>query len=464
MDIVTYALCKKLAAAAATGISNIKVEGQTLYITMSDGTTLEMIFPTPEDGVSIVGVSINEKNHLICHLDNGEDIDAGEIKTIQGPKGEKGDPFTYNDFTEEQLEALKGKDGKDGVDGKDGAPGKDGIDGKDGKDGAPGKDGQDGKDGEPGKDGYTPVKGVDYFTESDIQEIISIINAEDGILKDYLKITDAEKEYLKVSDAYTREEIDEKLKDLNIDIDLSDYYTKQQIDEKGFLTEHQSLEGLATEEWVKEEIAKVQIPDADLSGYLKEADAERIYAKKDEIPDVSGFLTEEEADKKYLTEHQDLSDYAKKDQIPSVEGLVSEETLDEKLKDYAKTTDIPDLEGYAKEEDIPDVSKFITEEQADEKYLQEHQSLEDYYNKEQVDKLLEDIDIGDVDLSDYYNKEQIDEMLSKIEAGELVVDYATDEDIDKLFQDDDGTIYPDVKQLEFATDEDIDNLFKEEDE
>lgn len=34
--------------------------------------------------------------------------------------GEKGDPFTYEDFTEEQLADLKGKDGKDGVDGKDG--------------------------------------------------------------------------------------------------------------------------------------------------------------------------------------------------------------------------------------------------------------------------------------------------------------------------------------------------------
>lgn len=30
-------------------------------------------------------------------------------------KGEKGDPFTYDDFTAEQLEALKGKDGKDGT-------------------------------------------------------------------------------------------------------------------------------------------------------------------------------------------------------------------------------------------------------------------------------------------------------------------------------------------------------------
>jgi hypothetical protein len=29
-----------------------------------------------------------------------------------------------------------------------------------------------GKDGNPGENGYTPVKGVDYFTEADIQNII----------------------------------------------------------------------------------------------------------------------------------------------------------------------------------------------------------------------------------------------------------------------------------------------------
>lgn len=47
--------------------------------------------------------------------------------TIPGPQGE---PFTYEDFTEEQLEALRGpagKDGEDGEPGKDGAPGEKGT-------------------------------------------------------------------------------------------------------------------------------------------------------------------------------------------------------------------------------------------------------------------------------------------------------------------------------------------------
>lgn len=54
-----------------------------------------------------------------------------KIELTPGPQGEPGKDFTYEDFTEEQLAALKGKDG------------------------------------EPGKDGYTPVKGVDYFDGQD---------------------------------------------------------------------------------------------------------------------------------------------------------------------------------------------------------------------------------------------------------------------------------------------------------
>lgn len=46
------------------------------------------------------------------------------LKGLQGPQGEpgpKGDPFTYADFTAEQLQALKGPKGDKGEDGRDGA-------------------------------------------------------------------------------------------------------------------------------------------------------------------------------------------------------------------------------------------------------------------------------------------------------------------------------------------------------
>ena len=121
---------------------------------------------------------------------------------------------------EEWLASLKGEPGAPGKDGEPGAPGKDGepgapgkdgepgAPGKDGEPGAPGKDGEPGrsayqlavdagfegtleewlaslkgepgapgKDGEPGAPGYTPIRGVDYFTEADKQELINAVLA-----------------------------------------------------------------------------------------------------------------------------------------------------------------------------------------------------------------------------------------------------------------------------------------------
>ena len=88
--------------------------------------------------------------------------ESGEFDGEKGDKGDKGDP------------GEPGSPGKDGADGKDGAPGKDGVDGKDGADGQPGAPGKDGKDGQ---DGYTPVKGIDYYTEADKEEMVDMVMA-----------------------------------------------------------------------------------------------------------------------------------------------------------------------------------------------------------------------------------------------------------------------------------------------
>ena len=66
------------------------------------------------------------------------------IQGIQGEKGDKGDAFTYADFTAEQLAALKGEKGETGAN---------------------------------GANGYTPVKGTDYFTDADKQELVSDVLA-----------------------------------------------------------------------------------------------------------------------------------------------------------------------------------------------------------------------------------------------------------------------------------------------
>lgn len=88
-----------------------------------------------------------EHYHIVDDTWYYDDFNTGiPSRGIQGPEGKigpKGDPFTFDDLTPEQIVLLTGADGldgKDGIDGKDGLDGKDGIDGKDGKDGVNGKD------------------------------------------------------------------------------------------------------------------------------------------------------------------------------------------------------------------------------------------------------------------------------------------------------------------------------------
>ncbi|MEE3484609.1 MAG: hypothetical protein VZQ98_09850 [Bacteroidales bacterium] len=84
MDIISYVLSKRIAEGAVSGVRGMSVDGQTLNIECNDGTHLEMNFPTPADGASIVDVDITAQKHLICTLSDGNTIDAGEVPTVQG--------------------------------------------------------------------------------------------------------------------------------------------------------------------------------------------------------------------------------------------------------------------------------------------------------------------------------------------------------------------------------------------
>ena len=116
------------------------------------------------------------KNPVVVDLSNyytKSQVDAA-IDTVeltpgpQGPEGPRG---------------PQGEPGRDGKDGQDGAPGPQGPAGPAGKDGAPGQQGPQGEPGTPGtpgtpgQDGHTPVKGTDYWTETDKAEIVADVIA-----------------------------------------------------------------------------------------------------------------------------------------------------------------------------------------------------------------------------------------------------------------------------------------------
>lgn len=84
MDIITYALCKKIAAGAVSGISDLTVHEQNLNITLNNGQVLTMHFPSPTE-FSISNCYIREDNHhLIMTFSDGEIIDCGEVPFVNG--------------------------------------------------------------------------------------------------------------------------------------------------------------------------------------------------------------------------------------------------------------------------------------------------------------------------------------------------------------------------------------------
>lgn len=143
-----------------------------------------------------------------------------------------------------------------------------------------------------------------------------------------------------------------------------------------------------------------------------------------EIPSIDGLLTKDQADEiyqpvgDYLTEHQSLEGLVKTvngnspDEngavtidIPSLDGYATEEWVGEQgfltehqsLAGYVKTVngEVPDESGNVTITfDDPDLTGFLTKTAADElyqpigDYLTEHQSLEDYYTKDEVNSLV----------------------------------------------------------------------------
>ena len=90
-------------------------------------------------------------------LSDGKEFDF-DVETVKGEKGDKGD---------------KGETGATGPKGETGSQGPKGETGAPGEQGPKGETGSTGPQGPQGPEGKTPVKGTDYFTQADKQEIAS---------------------------------------------------------------------------------------------------------------------------------------------------------------------------------------------------------------------------------------------------------------------------------------------------
>lgn len=109
-------------------------------------------------------------------------------------------------------------------------------------------------------------------------------------------------------------------------LDTSNFVTNEVLNSKGYLTQHQSLEGYAK---------KSEIPQAYNDTELKDRVAH--LESKPEV-NTSGLVTKQElAGKSYLTEHQSLTEYAKKTELPQPYNDTELKTRVQTLETKAET-------------------------------------------------------------------------------------------------------------------------------
>ena len=163
------------------------------------------------------------------------------------------------------------------------------------------------------------------------------------------KTTEVEATYAKKTELPSIEGL---AKTTEVDTKLADYAKK---------TELPDISGLAT----KQEVAAITVPsvegfikgtevDAKLVDYAKKTEVETTYAKKTELPDVSGLATKAE-----------VTSAVAAVEVPSIEGLAKTTEVEAKLADYAKTTDIE--AAYAKKTELPSIEGLAKTTEVDTK-------------------------------------------------------------------------------------------------
>lgn len=206
----SYICIKPCAGVAPPDVEHwllIAQKGADGIATMSEGL---FYFNVNEDGILRLyytgetppDINIDEAGHLILTLSPNVSRDVGRVVGPAGSPGitphigANGNWYLGETDTGVKATGPAGTPGKDGAPGRDGDPGEKGDTGAQGAKGDTGATGPQGETGPAGPQGpagaqgvpgKTPVKGVDYFTATDKQEIVDAVLAAlpDGTEVDY---------------------------------------------------------------------------------------------------------------------------------------------------------------------------------------------------------------------------------------------------------------------------------------
>ena len=283
------------------------------------------------------------------------------------------------------------------------------------------------------------------YTNEEKEKLASLENYDDSNL--VKKIEEVESKIPSLENYYTEEEVNNLLlnkadKSELFSGDYNDLINKPEIP---------SVDGLASEQYVQDQIATIEIPDIS-----NKADRSELFSgdyndliNKPEIPSVEGLATEtfvinKIAEAELNDKEVDLTGYATKDDLltkADKEHTHEQYLVAEDLNGYAKSSDIPSTEGLASEEWVnnqgflkehQDISHLETKEDSSLK-LQEAKdytdtqiglinipSIEGLATEQYVNDQIGLIEIPDIsgkadksELGNYYTKEESNQLLEE---------------------------------------------------
>ena len=222
------------------------------------------------------------------------------------------------------------------------------------------------------------VESQGYLTEH--QDISG--KADKTELQNYVKTT-VIRNYLKKSDMPDRNDIAlvSELPTL-----LDDYATKEWVEDKHYLTEHQSLSAYASKNWVINQHYLTE--HQDLSDYVKLEDIPDIsnLATKSEIPSLSGYVKTSTLSN--YAKKSDLNGYLKESDVNALIESYDFPTLSDLDDIYAKKDFIPDMSGYVKTSTLSNyarVNDVYSKVQADSIFLSKEEAADKYPTKTAAD-------------------------------------------------------------------------------
>ena len=380
MDVITYALSKKIAAHAVSGIQSMSVNGQTLTINTKDSGVLTMTFPIPKDGVSITDIDVNANNQIVFTMSDGSEFISGKIPTVKGEPG----------FSPTIAENADNTDKIYKLD----------ITTADSTFTTPNLKGADGQGGSGGDSSVTLTQEeYEALTEEEKLNGLYYIYDTKRIYKNGVQygasepipLTMAEYEALKEAGA-----IDEQQEYL---IEADDKGILISAEDIGYNNAKSGIQATTVQGAIDKIAESGGSGEKNVQSDWNETDdtADGFIKNKPTIPDITGLATETYVDNKVAdyTKTADLADVATSG---SYNDLADKPTIPDAYDDTALSNRVKTIEDdYAKSSDIPSLSGYATEAWVNEQgFLTEHQDISNLVEKEDGKTLISTEDISQI--------------------------------------------------------------------